>query len=166
MQCNTEEHLNTTLTLTYLFLSTRDVMSTLVGETDVRFSCTSFRNLPCCRSLEASNKLWALTLIFPKISPASLSEKVTVMFQQWIRSLRWHLPKLYGSVVFFSLRMISNNLIRQLCERLWLELTTYEIKDDNAFVLFPPRFISTAFFLWCGFCSEAMTKISFKSRHV
>ena len=46
MQCNTEEHLNTTLTLTYLFLSTRDVMSTLVGETDVRFSCTSFRNLP------------------------------------------------------------------------------------------------------------------------
>ena len=52
--------------------------------------------------------------------------------------------------------MISNKLIRQLCERLWLELTTYEIKDDNAFVLFPPRFISTAFFfmMWVLFGSD------------
>ena len=126
-------------------------MSTLVGEKDIRFSCTSFRNLRCCRSLEASNKLWILTLIFPMISPASLSEKVTVVFLQWIRSLRRHLPLFHRSVVFFPLRMISVRLARQLCERLWLELTTYEIKDDNAFVLFPPRFISTAFFLWYWF---------------
>ena len=42
--------------------------------------------------------------------------------------------------------MISGKLVRQLRERLWFELTTYEIKDDNAFVPFSPRFISTAFF--------------------
>ena len=85
------------------------------------------------------------------ISPASLSEKVTVVFLQWIRSLRRHLPLFHRSVVFFPLRMISVRLAWQICERLWLELTTYEIKDDNAFVLFPPRFLSTAFFLWYWF---------------
>ena len=81
------------------------------------------------------------------ISPASLSEKVTAMYLA-VDSVSTLASPL--ALWVFPLRMISEKLVRQLCERLWFELTTYEIKDDNAFVLFSPRFISTAFFYDMG----------------
>ena len=55
--------------ITHLFLSTLGVWSTGgVLETEACFSCTSFRNLRCCRPYVAVNSLWALTLIFSSIS--------------------------------------------------------------------------------------------------
>ena len=63
-----------------IFLSTRGVWSTWgVLETEACFSCTSFRNLRCCRSFVAVNTLWVLTLIFSSISLASSAVRVAVM---------------------------------------------------------------------------------------
>ena len=83
------------------------------------------------------------------ISPASLSEKVTAMYLA--------ADSVYTLASFLALwvsRTLSlKNDLREASSatlRAPLVWTDYMIKDDNAFVLFSPRFTSTAFFYDMG----------------